>query len=251
MYLSTNGALYLNKNVSEANKKKIKTEINGMILDILKSKLVYDPRGAYISPEGSMGRIQATAELVRLASIVQPEVTDTGNSLEQILDNMTRFLSREKKTDGSYGSTKDTALVLEAFAARMKYAQVSPNFTGKIRVNGEETYSQVFGSGNILNVYSKTLPLRELKDMSEYGFETVGTGKMYYSVSLKTPIAASKVPSREEGFYVSTEYYDFNAYNVIAQKKEAEWTKHINGDISYDKLEYPKNITEYISPVPG
>jgi alpha-2-macroglobulin len=229
----------------------MKKQSDDMIIDILNTKLVYDPRGAYISPEGNMGRIPATAEMVRLTSILRPEMTDSKNPLEQILDNMTRFLSREKKSDGSYGSTRDTALVLEAFAARMKYTQDKPNFTGKIQLNGQEVYSQSFGSGNILETFTKAVPLTGSNDFSEYGFETVGTGKMFYSASLKTPLAASKTPARDEGFYIATEYYDLDAYNAIARKKEEEWVKHISGDLPYDKLQYPKEITEYLSPVPG
>lgn len=50
----------------------------------------------------------------------------------QILDAMSRFLSRMKKKDGSYGSTTDTVAVVSAFASRaLSDASAMTNFVAK------------------------------------------------------------------------------------------------------------------------
>lgn len=74
---------------------------------------------------------------------------------------------------------------------------------------------------------------------------------MYYSLTLRTPIQASDSPSRDEGFFVSTEYYDYTAYKQVKTEKEQEWEKYIAGDLLYGQMKYPKEIVDYLTPVPG
>lgn len=148
--------------ISNIEKTQIRASAKSSIDTILKANLVYDPRGAYIAPDMGNSRTEATAKFVRSLALLGED----SESNSQILDNMSRFLSRAKKSDGSYGSTQETALVLQAFADRTSRDKeiVNANFQARVTLGGKEAYAQSFDSKNLLKTTTNTFDIRNLTD---------------------------------------------------------------------------------------
>ena len=105
------------KLISDEREKIVKTDkmqayftsaLEGGVKDILAKYLVYNPRGAFISMQGSLGRVEATAMFLDILAKNNDIVAGT----PEITDNILRFIASEKKKDGSFGSTRDTAAVM-------------------------------------------------------------------------------------------------------------------------------------------
>lgn len=94
-----------------------------------------------------------------------------------------------------------------------------------------------------------TLDIKSLTDKEAFHVDTVGRGKLYYDLSLKYPVAADKIVSRDEGFFVETTYYDFIEYQKIEGMKKVETEKYEQGKVRYSELKYPKEVREYLTPI--
>lgn len=235
--------------ISDIEKTQIKASAKATIDTILQANLVYDPRGAYIAPDVGTSRTEATAKFVRSLALLGE---DSGPN-SQILDNMSRFLSRAKKSDGSYGSTQETALVLQAFADRTFSDQelTNANFQSRVTLGGKEVYTHSFDSKNLLETTTNAFDIRDLTDHEAVNVGVTGRGRLYYDLTLKYPVSADKILSRDEGFFVQTVFYDYLEYQKIEMAKAEEYGKYDMGKIRYSELKYPKEVREYVKPITG
>jgi len=233
--------------ISNIEKTQIRASAKSSIDTILKANLVYDPRGAYIAPDMGNSRTEATAKFVRSLALLGED----SESNSQILDNMSRFLSRAKKSDGSYGSTQETALVLQAFADRTSRDKeiVNANFQARVTLGGKEAYAQSFDSKNLLKTTTNTFDIRNLTDREALNIGITGWGRLYYDLSLKYPISADKILSRDEGFFVQTEFYDYLEYQKVEVAKAEEQKNYEMGKIRLSEMKYQKEIREYMKPI--
>jgi len=106
----------------------------------------------------------------------------------------------------------------------------------------------ITGSGK-LATFTKALSLLELTDTSTLDFEKTGSGALYYDMSLEYTIPAKETLSRDEGFLVIQEYYDYDTYLKIRQLQSEEWKKYLDGSLTYKELTYPKDILNYLTPL--
>ncbi len=112
--LSTIARLKKMPGLAEADLASLDKTADAFIDSTFKTSLVYDSRGAYVTAEGGPSRVASSAEFVE--AVVR--LGKDRDEVSQILDNVSRFLARSKKSDGSYGSTVDTLAAVSAFAAR-------------------------------------------------------------------------------------------------------------------------------------
>lgn len=214
---------------------------------VLKTALVYDSRGAYVAAsDEDGGRIRASAEFVE----AMVRLGKDSNETAQILDNVSRFLAKSKRADGSYGSTLDTVAVLSAFATRAASDAASvTNFVAKASVNGQNVAETGISKSDVTKSFEKRVPLAGLPKDSTVNFSKTGNGKLYYDLSLTYPVPARDIAARDEGMFVKTEYYDENEYRRIEALKNEEERSYSAGKIRYDELKYPKSVYEYLDTV--
>ncbi len=233
--------------LSAADTEALSKASDSIFDELLQTALVYDSRGAFIAASPSDGgRIRASAAFLESAV----KLGKDQNELSQVLDNVSRFLSKSRRSDGSYGSTLDTVAVLSAFAARAASdASGFSNMVVKAGVNGENVIETGISKGDVTKFFEKRIPLSALPTDSTVNFIKTGTGKLYYDLSLSYPVPAENLAARDEGMFVSTAYYDEADYRRIEALKRQETALYDAGKIRYDELKYPKSAYEYLDSV--
>ncbi len=232
--------------LSDAEKTSLWKRSKELVDILLKTSLVYESRGAFLDAGTEASRTETTARFVEALS----ELRMDGAETSQILDNLTRFLSRMKQSDGSYGSTLETSAVVRAFAARASASAASgTNFVAKGSVNGEKVFETAIGKPDVVKTFEARLDLAKLPDDSVVNFSKSGSGRLYYDLSLTYGVASDRIGARDEGFLVRVAYYDLNEYRRVEALKKAEWEKYLAGSGSYSSLRYPKEVSEYVEPL--
>ncbi|MDQ1344256.1 MAG: alpha-2-macroglobulin [Patescibacteria group bacterium] len=213
---------------------------------VLKNSLVYDSRGAYIASENGESRVRISAAFVEAVVNLGKD----SDEISGILDNVTRFLSRAKKSDGSYGSTLDTSATVSAFAARARSDAASiTNLVVRANVNGLSALETGIAKADVTKTFEKRLPLAGMPADLTVNFLKTGNGKIYYDLSLTYPVPAERIDARDEGMFVTTMYYDENEYRRVKALKDAEWADYLNGKIRYEALKFPKTVYEYLTEI--
>ena len=100
--------------VSEKERSSLLREASDRVKKIGSENIVMNPRGAFI------GRSESNTRLTNTLLFVEG-VTELGGTLltedRPLLDQMSRWIMSEKKSDGSWGSTLDTTHVIRAITA--------------------------------------------------------------------------------------------------------------------------------------
>ena len=215
---------------------------------ILNDNLVLDSRGSYLGHGTAGDRLRRTSGfLLGLA--------ESGSGMfvknQSVLDPMQRWIISQKHTDGSYGSTADTRLVLSALTASLigsaDLADTAMQAT--LRVNGSAVATQTIDNKNKLATFSQSIPASTLPASTTVRIETTGSGSIYYDITLGYMVPAVGIAARNEGFIVQTEYYDYAEYRRIRSLKDTEWKQYLAGDIDYESLQYPREVTSYLTGV--
>ena len=66
---------------------------------------------------------------------------------------------------------------------------------------------------------------------------------------MKYGVSAQNLAARDEGFLVETEYYDYNEYRMLLEKKKREYSEYELGNIAYESLKYPLDPASYLTPL--
>lgn len=232
--------------LAEADSAALDKTAGSFVDSTLKTSLVYDSRGAYVAADGNSSRVSASAEFVEAVVRLGRDKDD----VSQILDNVSRFLARSKKSDGSYGSTVDTLAVVSAFAARGESDAASvTNFVAKANLNGQNLLEAGISKSDLTRSFEKRVGLRGVPTDSVLNFSKTGNGKLYYDLSLSYPVPADKIAARDEGIFVKTEFYDQGECKRIEALQAEESAAFAAGKIRYDELKYPKDVYSYATPV--
>lgn len=108
-------------------------------------------------------------------------------------------------------STQDAlygAWLMNAFARATDEGKT--DFKARITGNGKEIGAKSFSADSILDVETKQLPMKEVRDLKlplDLSIAKSGDGTLYYDMELKYYLPPDKTPTREEGLIVSREYY--------------------------------------------
>ncbi len=96
---------------------------------------------------------------------------------------------------------------------------------------------------------SNILDIKALADRSTLNFGLIGSGRAYYNIELAYPVPATEIVARDEGFFISTEYYDAREYARTRGEKADEYAEYQQGRKNLRDLKYPKDIREYLKAV--
>lgn len=196
----------LTKSVSGAPKddlqKKI-DELKGSILNVAKET----PRGVHFEEANTDYQLfdtntRTTALVLQMLSRV-----DSNNVMvPKILRNMLM-----EKKDGHFATTQETAVSLLALADYLKSSkELQPSYNGVITVNNAEKLNKSFTQSNLTDVQTVVIPLKDLlpdNQDNEIAASRDGVGKMYFDMNLKYFLPTEKIESRDEGIFVSQEYF--------------------------------------------
>lgn len=232
------------KTLSAEDKTTLKNELKKDINKILNNELVYNPRGAYIWKSSNFTRLENTAMLLKVISLLwEKEIKNSSF----IIDNLNRWIIGQKK-DWSFWSTQDNIYVIDAIT---NYILTSGelkdiNFDTKIKLNSDNVDEKVFNDKNKLEVYSKYLDLWILNDKNTLNISKTWSWKIYYDLSMSYYLPSKEVESRDEWFALIKEYYDYNEYKKIDSLKKEEWLQYVKWQKSYNELKYKKSTFEYL-----
>jgi hypothetical protein len=230
--------------INSSEKKILEQEAINIVNKIISEELVFNPKWAYLGKSDYYSRFRNTVSLLETISIIW---LDKFNDISPIIDNMNRWIIWQKQ-NWSFGSTSDNIALIKAVT---NYLESSlelndiKNFT-KIKLNNKVIEERNFNDDNKLEVFSKTISTSDIKDENSFVIEKDWNWTIYYDLNLSYYKDASEIKSRDQWFFIETSYYKYDEYKKIESIKKQEWDKYINREISYEELQYPKNIFDYL-----
>lgn len=130
-----------------------------------------------------------------------------------MIPKILRHMLMEKK-DGHFATTQETAVSLLALADYLKNShELEPSYNGVITLNSVEKLNGSFTQKNLGDVQTVDVPLSDLlpnNQDNEVAASRDGTGKMYFDMNLKYYLPTEKIDSRDEGIFVTQDYFTMN-----------------------------------------
>lgn len=244
--ISIIGKLLNNKNITVWEKSKLKQEWIDIANKIIQEYIVYNPRWAFIGKDTYNSRILNTANFIGAVSDLW---LDNFKDIEQIIDNMNRWIASQKK-DWSFWSTQETVKVIENVAKYMwatnELKDVKLNV--KLNLNGKSLDEKNIDKNNKLETFKKIINWNDLKVQNDFTINKEWVWKIFYDIVLSYFLPIEKVMPRNEWFFLEQNYYDYNEYSKIKSLKDKEYAEYLSWTIDYSDLRYPKDVIEYLVP---
>ncbi|MDD4409175.1 MAG: MG2 domain-containing protein [Candidatus Pacebacteria bacterium] len=183
---------------------------------LLESRLVSDSKGVFIEPkkdntlyDNYETSINDTALYLKSLAVGKK---DKGNN-EKII----QWLVNSKSRDGSWGSTKDTAEVIDAFVSYLNWKRFNDsNYELSVIFNGEKVDSLNFGAGSTMDQTSKRIEISKMKhkDYNVISFDKskhrpLFKDNLYYDILFKQYISAEAKPE-DSGLSITRGFYSLN-----------------------------------------
>ena len=165
--------------------------IDVFIRDSLNNALVTVPRGAYLR-SSPYERTGLNARFLELASRIGYR---NRTEYKEIFDQIQRWILSQKQSDGSFGSTAQTAEVL-----RSLFEGLARPSSMKVAVTLDTTpimQTDIVGSG-VYESFSGFIPLPSFHTASMLHLAKQGSGTLFYDLALTTLFPARTVTSRDE-----------------------------------------------------
>jgi hypothetical protein len=153
------------------------------------------------------------------------------NSGHPYIDKALRYISKNKGNSSYWISTKTTSLVLEAVANRVAGKSTGNNTVNyKVFLGASELLTGEFTSRNLLDVVSKTVPVKDIQQngYTDVRFEKSGPGNFYYEVSYRYFLKDKKIKPVENGMSLIRQFIDDSGKPVDLTKlkeKDMFWVK--------------------------
>jgi len=221
-----------------------KNEIAPIISTVLNEQLVMEPKTAHIGKNTTYNNITDTAYLLEASSYI-PELT---NKYSTIYDALQRWIWQQKQ-DGSRWSTQDTVNVIRSLT---RFISVNPISKDKINIDTliwKKQLTQISLAQDEPFITQKIdTSLEDINHKSDINIKSDSKSKSYYDITMSYFIPAKDIQARYQWFVVKKDYYKYEDYMDISNKKSAERNDYLQGKITYKSLKYPKNITTYLQP---
>lgn len=233
------------KSLTTEEKGDINKKVNDNIQKVINNELVYNPRWAYIWKSDWYSRVENTAMLLKVVSLLwEKEISNSS----YIIENINRWLIGQKK-DWNFWSTQDNAKVIDAISYYMSTSKELKEigFNTNIKLNSQTIDEKIIDDKNKFEVFSKLVDIKNLKDKNILNISKTWKWKVYYDLSLDYFIVSKNVEAKDEWFSIIKEYYDYNEYRKIDSIKKDEWKKYLKWTISYEELKYKKDVYEYLN----
>ena len=148
-------------------------------------------------------------------------------------DDILRWLVRSRAKDGAWGSTNNTLSVIDAFTDYLAWTkETESNFTLALARDGKTILESTFAPETILETHKTAIPIAEFKagDASIFAFAKTNLNNarnaFYYDMSLRYFLPIETIPSRDEGFVVTREFY-----SLADKKRERPITAATTGEV--------------------
>lgn len=188
-----------------------RTLMNKVFKD-LDNRIDIDSRGAFL--EASQNSLWQFYETTIKDTALYLKANTIIKANNPILEKTVRWLLNSKSKDGSWGSTNNTAAAIDAFTDYLLWKEeTKSNFSFELQINGKKEGDFNFSSANIFEQFRKDFVLSDL-NFNENNLVCFSKknnndllNAMYYEMSLKYYLPADRIPSRDEGFSISREFY--------------------------------------------
>jgi uncharacterized protein YfaS (alpha-2-macroglobulin family) len=199
-------ALLTSKNQSSPFSQKV--------FSTLESRVVVDGRGAYLGTGDSTENLWQYYETPIKDTALFVKAEADANRTFPMMDKMLRWLQNSRSSDGSWGSTNNTASVLDALVDYLNFSHENlSDFSLNLLLDGNDKGNFTFNSQNILGSLSLNLPMSSFtpEKLSELKFVKKNNNDQangyYYDMVLKYYLPVDSIAPRDEGFTVQRELY--------------------------------------------
>lgn len=177
--------------------KSLITKAKILVRQVASEAIVTNPRGSFIGRSGASDRLPNTLAYVEIVNMIGDDLLSENQTM---LDQMNRWIISQKQRDGSWGSTANTLGVIRTITSTERFSGNIRNtdLLATLSLDTELIEKNRIGSGNVLETFTKSLPLDTLKDSSTIHFEKTGSGRLYYDITLEYILRASGQRSRDE-----------------------------------------------------
>ena len=207
------------------------------LLGLLENRSDVDGRGAYIKMGSRVlwqyyeTPIQDTALFIKVVSAYKND-----NSLTP---NMLRWLQRSREQDGSWGTTNNTRVVIDAMTDYLMWKrETESNYLLHVLYDGVEKGKFDVNAKTVFSDFALKIPV---KDIEPNVLHTITfskddrnklTNNFYYDVVLRYFLPAADIAARDEGFTVSRGYYTHDDAKFEKPLDEAKVGDVLRGHLS-------------------
>jgi len=187
--------------------------VKDTVFKTLEGRLVIDSRGAHLGVEDAnvlYGYYETPVKDTAL--MLKAYANDQRDNPE--LPNIIHWITRSRNPDGAWGSTNNTAAVIDAFTDYLNWKhEIQSDFALSLNLDEKQVASYSFNSSTILTTFSQFLPIT---DFSTDAIHTIsfnkhdnnsGAGGFYYDMSVQYYLPADQIPQRDEGFSIQRAFY--------------------------------------------
>jgi uncharacterized protein YfaS (alpha-2-macroglobulin family) len=182
------------------------------IFQMLDNRIDIDGRGAFLETGKNIIWQFYETPIKNTALYLKAQVENKNDN--PILDKVIRWLLNSRSKDGSWGSTQNTLVVIDAFTDFLKWKrETESNFNLELLVNEKPQAEFNFNPQTILDQMTKLVFLKDLKfnEINAVSFSKENLSELanafYYDLSLKYYLPADQIPPRDEGFSIVREFY--------------------------------------------
>ncbi|OHB20713.1 MAG: hypothetical protein A2666_01630, partial [Parcubacteria group bacterium RIFCSPHIGHO2_01_FULL_47_10b] len=185
------------------------------VYKLLDNRIEIDSRGAFLEMNNNFAWWCYETPVSNTALYLQTQIARPASN--PIIDKVLRWLLAYKQKDGSWGSTHDTMLVVNAFIDYLVQQQENQSdFTLQVSVDDKKLLEQRFGGDTILSQATSVVPIGELRS-NDYSRVVLSKkanntkpNTLYYDASLRYFIPAEQIKPRDEGFGITRAFYPFS-----------------------------------------
>ena len=199
-------ALLTAKNQSSVLSQKVFTT--------LENRVQVDGRGAYLGAGNSTANLWQYYETPIKDTALLIKAESDSNRTFPMMDKLIRWLQNSRSADGSWGTTSNTAAVLDALVDYLNFSHENlSDFALNLLVDSNNKGSATFNSQNILGSLDVSLPMSDFtpEKLSEIKFVKTNNNTQpngyYYDMLLKYYLPVDSIAPRDEGFTVQREMY--------------------------------------------
>ncbi len=234
--------------ISNEEKQVLQDDLDEIVRDILANEVVFNPRWAYIWRASTRNRISNTSRFINIISKVG---VDEYSDIQPIIDNIIRWMMSQKDEEWSFGSLNNTLTVVQSFTSYLESTEELQDLDMDVEmmINSEKVSEMTFDDDNKFSYHEERVQISDIQEKNIFNISKIWDGRVYYDLSLKYYMPSENIDPRDQWFTVDFKYFDYDEYEKIKAKKDQEYAKYQDWDISYDDLEYPRSVFEYIDPV--
>lgn len=216
--------LYINEQINSTSlallsiilqSEEFDVNLKNKVFKLLDNRIKIDGRGAFMEVGKNLMWQYFETPIKNTALYLKAQVAMKTD--KPTIEKVIRWLINSRYRDGGWGSTNNTLTVIDAFTDFLEWKrETESEFSLDITLNEKILGNISFNPTNILNQFSKEVPIQELefKQTNLVTFQKTNLNNLpnafYYDMALKYYLPADQIPPRDEGFSITREFYNLN-----------------------------------------